>query len=72
MQEEDQKRTLTEKEKSFLGLPYNAMEDPELIKGRLRARKYVKAYNVNVLSPIYTLGADCSNRTTLLRNTMKG
>ena len=45
--QEEQKRAISEKEKSFLGLPYNAMEDPELIQGRLRARKYVKAFNVS-------------------------
>ena len=45
--QEDQKRPLTETEKSFLGLPYSALGQ-ELMKGRLRARKYLKAYNVTV------------------------
>ncbi|TDL24241.1 trimeric LpxA-like protein [Rickenella mellea] len=36
---------LSERQKSFQGLPYNAADDPDLIQGRLRARKYLKAYN---------------------------
>ncbi|KLO19490.1 trimeric LpxA-like protein [Schizopora paradoxa] len=38
-------RPLTEEEKMLRGLPYLAMNDMELVRGRLRARKYLKAYN---------------------------
>ena len=40
-------RNLTEKEKMVLGLPYDAMQDRELVGLRLRARKLLKAYNVS-------------------------
>lgn len=39
-------RPLTEEEKMFRGLPYLAMNDMELVRQRLQARKYLKAYNV--------------------------
>ena len=38
---------LTEREKMLRGIPYNAMVDPDLIKGRLIARKYTRLYNVS-------------------------
>ena len=41
-----QKDALSEGEKMLLGLPYNAMQDMDLVRRRLRARKYLKAYNV--------------------------
>jgi maltose O-acetyltransferase len=41
-------RALSEREKMLRGLPYNAMMDPALVSGRLRAKKYVKAYNVRL------------------------
>jgi hypothetical protein len=31
----------------ILGQPYKAMEDEDLLAGRLRARKWLKAYNVH-------------------------
>ncbi|GJJ10188.1 hypothetical protein Clacol_004414 [Clathrus columnatus] len=43
--EEAAEHALTEREKMTRGLPYLAMEDPDLVAGRLRARKYLKAYN---------------------------
>ncbi len=43
-------RPLTEEEKMLRGLPYLAMNDMELVRGRLRARKYLKAYNVSLNS----------------------
>ncbi|KAF8526554.1 trimeric LpxA-like protein [Hysterangium stoloniferum] len=38
-------QALTEREKMLRGLAYDAMEDPDLVGGRLRARKFLKAYN---------------------------
>lgn len=46
MSNEEAERALTEREKMVRGLAYDAMEDPDLVAGRLRARKYTKAYNV--------------------------
>lgn len=43
-----QDEPLSEREKMLLGLPYNAMQDMDLVRGRLRARKYLKAYNVGI------------------------
>ncbi|KAF8514521.1 trimeric LpxA-like protein [Gautieria morchelliformis] len=41
----DPERALSEREKMMRGLPYTIMNDPALISGRLRAAKYVKAFN---------------------------
>ncbi|KAF8526555.1 trimeric LpxA-like protein [Hysterangium stoloniferum] len=38
-------QALSEREKMLRGLAYNDMGDPDLVGGRLRARKFLKAYN---------------------------
>ena len=45
-------RPLTEREKMLQGLPYNAMNDMDLVRGRLRARKYLKEYNVGSINTV--------------------
>jgi len=46
--EEIAQQALSHRQKMMLGLPYDAMEDDDLVAGRLRARKYLKAYNVRI------------------------
>lgn len=41
---------LSEREKSLIGLPYDAMKDRELVGLRLRARQLANRYNVRSLS----------------------
>lgn len=54
--EEEAQRALTEREKMVRGLAYDAMVDQDLVAGRLRARKYLKAYNVRGLKAIPWIG----------------
>ena len=42
-----EKDGLSEREKMVLGLPYYAMDDMDLARGRLKARQLTKKYNVS-------------------------
>ena len=42
-----EKDSLSEREKMVLGLPYYAMDDMDLARGRLKARQLTKKYNVS-------------------------
>ena len=54
----------TEFDKMLLGLPYDAMQDMNLVRQRLRARKYLTAYNVSWMSML-TSNIGLSDRTEL-------